>query len=74
MGKSKIRIFNKSKNLKGTTLKRNEAVKNILINLKNKTNNEEVEKLINLFGITAEEILEAGATYEEVSAIKNFFL
>ena len=74
MGKSKKRIFNKNIDIKGTVLTRNEAVKNILNNLKSRNNKQETEKLINLFGITAEELLEAGANYEEVSAIKNLFL
>lgn len=74
MGKSKKRIFNKTTDIKGTVLKRNEAVKNILNYLKTNADIKETENLISLFGITTEELLEAGADFESVSAIKHLFL
>ena len=74
MGKSKKRIFNKSTETKGTALKRNEVVINILNNIKSNSNIRETENLISLFGITSEELLEAGACYEEITAIKHMFL
>ncbi len=36
--------------------------------------NKEAYSLITLFGLTAEEMLEAGATYEAVKGIENILL
>ena len=74
MGKSKKRIFNKITENKGTAIKRNEAVKFIVNNIKLNKAKDENQKLISLFGITIEELLEAGADFEEVSAIKHMFI
>lgn len=38
------------------------------------SSDKEVYSLITLFGLTAEEILEAGATYEAVKGIENLLL
>ena len=73
MGKSKKRIFNKTTEEKGLSLKRNEAVEKIVNDIKNKKINSETVKYINLFGISPEEILEYGAQFEDISAIKNLF-
>ena len=63
MGKAKKRslalgIYNKLSNIT-----REEAVNQIV---KNINANQEAIELITLFGITAEELLEAGASYEDV--------
>lgn len=69
MGKSKKRIIYKGKNLQFTNLTREEAVKTVaeFIN----SNNKEAYSLITLFGLTAEEILEAGASYEAVKGMES---
>ena len=74
MGKSKKRIFNKNKDESGTVLKRNEAIEKVLCAIKMRKINEDTEKLISLFGISIEELFEAGAAYEEISALKHLFI
>ena len=72
MGKSKTRIFRKGINDQITKITRADAIKETakLLNL-NKT--KEARNLITMFGLGAEEILEAGASYESVVALKNLF-
>ncbi len=50
-----------------TNLTREEAVKNVVSMLQE--NNRDAYGLITLFGLTAEEILEAGASYEVVKGM-----
>ncbi len=69
MGKSKKRIINKGKNQQFANLTREEAVKTVVGNLK--SDSKEAYSLITLFGLTAEEILEAGASYEDVKGMEN---
>lgn len=71
MGKSKKRNFNKNTDEIGFVLKRNEAISKILTAIKNNKITEETERLIRLFGISIEELFEAGGNYEEISAIKH---
>lgn len=74
MGKSKKRNLNKNTDNIGISLTRTDAVKKIIANIKLHKNKEETENLIGLFGITTEELLEEGADYEAISAIKYMFL
>ena len=74
MGKSKKRNLSKSNDKLCISIKRSSAIKTILNNINTHKNKEETEKLISLFGITSEELLEAGADYEAISAIKYLFL
>ena len=69
MGKSKKRIIYKGKNLQFTNLTREEAVKTAVEFLN--SNSKEAYSLISLFGLTAEEILEAGASYEAVKGMES---
>lgn len=69
MGKSKKRIIYKGKNLQFTNLTREEAVKTAVEFLN--SNSKEAYFLITLFGLTAEEILEAGASYEAVKGMES---
>ena len=64
MGKSKKRIIHKGKNLQFGNLSREDAIKSAaeLLNI----NDREAYSIITLFGLSAEEILEAGASYEAV--------
>lgn len=72
MGKSKTRILRKGINDQFIRMTREEAVtetaKFLNANLKNDARN-----LITMFGLTAEEVLEAGASYEAVLPMKNIF-
>ncbi len=69
MGKSKKRIIYKGKNLQFTNLTREEAVKTAVEFIN--SNSKEAYSLITLFGLTAEEILEAGASYEAVKGMES---
>lgn len=71
MGKSKKRNLNKITDKDSVTLKRSEVVMKIISDIHNNDINNNTVKYINLFGITAEELSEAGALYEELSAVKN---
>lgn len=48
---------------------RSEAIKNVVVMLN--TGEKEAYSLITLFGMTAEEVLEAGASYELVKGMEN---
>ena len=71
MGKSKKRIFNKHKNGSSINIKRVDAVNTVVESIKNNILDIETKNLISLFGISAEELAESGATYEELMAIKG---
>ena len=69
MGKAFKRGMNKSKNNLFESLSREDAVNKVVKGLKNPNKNDNVEDLITLFGLSSEELLENGASYEEVKAI-----
>jgi len=66
MGKSKRRSLNQGINNKFQYMTRESALESVVRNL-NKKN--DVIDTITLFGFTAEEMLEAGAEYEDVMAL-----
>ena len=68
MGKAKRRSLNLGINNQFSNITREEAVNDIVKNIEDK---EIVIKLISLFGIQAEELLEAGATSEDVIALRG---
>ena len=70
MGKSKKRIFNKNKIVE-TSIRREDAVRSVLKSIKGNLLDVETKNLISLFGISAEELAESGASYEELRALKN---
>lgn len=72
MGKSKSRIFRKGINDQMPKIRRLDAI-NEVVKFLNHNNNTEAKNLITMFGLSAEEILEAGASYEAVVAMKNIF-
>lgn len=72
MGKSKTRILRKGINDQITKITREDAVKETAKML-NSNNTKDARNLITMFGLGAEEILEAGASYESVVALKNIF-
>ena len=71
MGKCKKRSFNKNTEDLGSILKRDDVVIDIITDIKSNKLSERTQKLISLFGITAEELSEAGASLEELSFIKH---
>lgn len=66
MGKSKKRILNQGINNKLQYMTRESALKSVVENIDDK---KKIYDTITLFGLSAEEILEAGATYEDVVAL-----
>ena len=71
MGKAKRRSFQLGINDRFSNLTRSEAVEEVVEMLKN--GDGEVYSLITLFGLSAEEILEGGASYESVISLGNIF-
>ena len=69
MGKAKKRSFHLGINDRVSNLSREEAVKIVAAEIKR--NPEEIYGLITLFGLTAEELLEAGASYEAVIGVRG---
>lgn len=67
MGKAKKRSLHLGINDRFSRLTREEAVETVVDMLN--TGDKDVYGLITLFGLTAEEILEAGASYEAVAGI-----
>ncbi len=72
MGKSKTRILRKGINDQITKMTRESAIVNAAKFL-NSGNSTDAKNIITMFGLTAEELLEAGASYEAVISIKNIF-
>ena len=72
MGKSKKRIIYKGKNQQFTNLSRQDAIEMAVDMLNSSV--KEAYSLITLFGLSAEEMLEAGASYEDVKGMENLLL
>ncbi len=70
MGKSKKRSIVLGKHNQLANLSRDEAISIAVEKLSKK---EDAENLITLFGLKAEELLEAGADYETVKSIERLF-
>lgn len=66
MGKAKKRNFKQGINDRFKYMTRESALDSVIKNLNNKN---EVIDTITLFGFTAEEMLEAGAEYEDVMSL-----
>ena len=69
MGKSKKRIIYKGKNDTFLNMTRDEAVKNAVGLLD--AASKDAYSIITLFGLSAEELLEAGANYESIKGLGN---
>ena len=72
MGKAKKRSLHLGINDRFSKLSREEAVETVVDMLQN--GDKDVYALITLFGLTTEEILEAGASYESVIGMGNILL
>lgn len=70
MGKSKKRILHKGINDKIVNIKREDALDDVVKACNAKKIDENIKDLISLFGFSAEEMLEAGASYEDVISLK----
>ena len=71
MGKSKKRSLHLGINDRVTNLSREEAIMTALEYLKHRSKRNEACNLITLFGLSAEELLEAGASYETVMSLQG---
>lgn len=71
MGKSKRRILHKGINDKLTSIKREDALRDVVKACNVKKIDNDVKDLISLFGFSAEELLESGAQYEDVVGLKG---
>ena len=71
MGKSKRRILHKGINDKITNITRDEALSIVVKACNAKKIDNETKDLISLFGFSAEDLLEAGARYEDVIGLKG---
>ncbi len=72
MGKAKKRSLHLGINDRFSKLSRNEAIETVVEMLEN--GDKEVYGLITLFGLSAEEILEAGGSYEAVKGLNSILL
>ncbi len=68
MGKAKKRSINLGRHNQIVNMTRNDAIKEVVRRFKH---NEGVLDLVTMFGLSAEELLEGGALYEEVKAIEG---
>lgn len=71
MGKSKRRILHKGINDQILNLTRDGALKDVVKSCDKKIFDARLKKLISLFGFSAEDLLEAGAQYEDVIGLKG---
>lgn len=71
MGKSKRRILHKGINNKLQNIKREDALSSVVKACNSKKINDSIKDLILLFGLSAEELLEAGAQYEDVIGLRS---
>lgn len=71
MGKSKRRILHKGINNQITNIKREDALNDVVKSCNDKKIDDSTKDLISLFGFSAEELLEGGASYEDVLGLKN---
>lgn len=71
MGKAKKRSLHLGINDRVTNLSRQEAIEEVLKLLKQKNGHNDACCLITLFGLSAEELLEGGASYETVKSLQG---
>ena len=72
MGKSKRRILHAGRNNLIANLKREDALSDVVEACNVKKVDDGVLNLISLFGFSAEELLEAGAQYEDVLGLRHY--
>ena len=72
MSKSKRRILHRNKDNVLINCSREEAVRFVTSSIKSKNFNTDAKKMLSLFGISGEELLEAGLNWEELKVISSF--
>ena len=68
MGKAKRRSIALGRPNQISNLSRNDAIISVVEKL---SKQEDVSELITLFGLSAEELLEAGANYEDIKSLRG---
>ena len=68
MGKAKRRSIAVGRHNQISNLSRNDAIISVVEKL---SKQEDVSELITLFGLSAEELLEAGANYEDIKSLRG---
>jgi len=74
MGKAKKRSLHLGINDRVTNLSREDAVNEVINALHKRGERNHACSLITLFGLSAEELLEAGASYETVMSLKGIVM
>ena len=74
MGKSKKRNFNKNTDMLGSVIKRADVINTVLLAIKTNNITDDIKNHISLFGLTPEELTEAGASLEEIKVFKKFVI
>lgn len=74
MGKSKKRILHQGRNNQITNIKRADAIKDVVRACNAKKIDDSIKDLISLFGFSAEELLESGASYEDIISLKALLI
>lgn len=72
MSKSKRRILHRNKDVSPLSCSRADAVKLVTNSIKLRKFNDNSKNLISLFGISGEELSEAGLTWEELKAVSPY--
>ena len=77
MGKAKKRNFHSciktGVNISTPTFSRAEAIKKVVSNIQDKNFGDETKSIISLFGLTPEELAEAGAAFEDLLVLRAVF-
>ena len=71
MSKAKKRSLHRNKSTMPLNCSRQEAIKTIFSAIKNKKFDKNIQDIISLFGISGEELSEAGLNWEELKAISS---
>ena len=72
MSKAKKRILHRNKVEYPISCSRKDAIKSVTDSIKNRRFDTNARKLLSLFGISGEELSEAGLNWEELSAVSQY--
>ena len=72
MSKSKRRILHRNKEILPLSCSRDEAIKLVSNSIKSKKFDKAAKNIISLFGISGEELSEAGLSWEELKIISPY--
>ena len=72
MSKSKKRILHRNKEAMPLSCSRKEAIEVVSTSIKNRKFDINAKNLLSLFGISGEELSEAGLNWEELNAVSQY--